>query len=151
MRQPRWCGVMTEECEAALVLLLLSCCLHKSKLHPAPATPPPRHHALFKKQPLKNSQKEIQRPREQAKQGTLGKLCLPAPHLTFLPHLSLMLLYLIGGGATWRECEKPVSAEKAASGRSAWPGDAGGRRKKKVGSTRGECSVDTDAAKQRAE
>lgn len=59
-----------------------------------------------------------------------------------------MLFYLIADGAAWGEYKKPVTAEEAAVGRSAWWGNG---REKKVGSTREEGDVDTNAAKQRAE
>lgn len=62
-----------------------------------------------------------------------------------------MLLYLIADGAAWGEYKKPVTAEEAAAGRSARWGNGRGKKEKKVGSTREEGGVDTDAAKQRAE
>lgn len=71
----------------------------------------------------------------------MGKLLLlPATggrqHLTFLPHLSLMLLYLIADEA------RGGNAKKAAA-----------RRKERVPKSdpHGERAVDTDGPKQRAE
>lgn len=42
-----------------------------------------------------------------------------------------MLLYLIADRAAWGEYKKPVTAEEAAAGRSAWWGNGREKKKKK--------------------
>lgn len=63
-----------------------------------------------------------------------------------------MLLYLIADGAAWGEYKKPVTAGGGGGEKERVLGGNGrGKKEKKVGSTREEGGVDTDAAKQRAE